>query len=555
MKKVIYLLAIAAVAFTGCNPLEDINAEIDAIPAEPNVGAFEYTLTDDDYSELGLNFGNFGSEDEAKNLIPDLLSDLYPLYGQGSSVLVNYKLFMGNPEGLSDYTGAQVYSMANSDYALTGSDAFGFYPDVDATDEIPTVLDARITDPTEGQIVLVEYDQYFEDPEVGLANVYEATFPGDFDAFELISVSGPDNLGWTAGTGNITGNGFDGGQIAVEEWIISPEIDLTAQSDLLFQITQEIDFIGNEDLIDVLVSTDYTTAGDVAAATWTPVQFNKREFGDLTASDNIDFSAYDGQTIHIALKYSSTDSDAARWRVESFAVKAVGVSGASDAKGEYFMYEGGSWEASEGVYYLSASDYDSMGEASGQPGRFNNFSSSTPADSYIPTFLNIEYPYAQEEDQIFVIYKYYSSSANATQTRGNSYMFEDGEWMARQTVQEASLQFGYDDGTWVPDNTIRYYLSTPDFDYISATFGDVAGYENPVASMAQYGNFDRRSNNAAFWSDDMLFEAITSLLDNSVAPNAAEGQKYVVSFDIYNGSAGVESISLIKTGGEWVYNE
>ena len=555
MKKLIYLFLIFSVALTGCDPLEDINAEIDAIPEEPNVGAFEYTLTDDDYDDLGLNFGNFGSDDEARTMIPSLLDDLYPLYGQGSSVLVNYKVFVGSPEGLGDFTGADVYTLTNDDYALTGSDAFGFYPNVDATDEIPDVLDSQITDPTDGMIVLAEYRQYVETPDVGLASIYEAQFPGDFSNFELVSVSGLDNLGWYEDTGNITGNGYNGVANAVEEWVISPEIDLSDESDVLFQITQEIDFLGDESLIDILVSTNYTTGGDASAATWTPIAFDKRAFGDMTTSENLDISEYDGETVHVALKYSSTDSDASRWRVQSFSVLSIGISGETDSRGEYFTYDGGSWEEVDDVYYLSVSDYDSMGEEFGQPGRFNNFSSSTPADSYIPTFLNIKYPYAQEEDEIFVIYKYFSSSAGATQTRGNLYMFENGEWMARQSVQDRSLQFGYDDGQWIPDNTVRYYLSTPDFDYIAAEFGDVAGFEAAVSSMSNFGNFDRRSNNAAFWSDEMILTVVSSLLDNVVAPNAEEGQKYVVSFDIYDGSSGVESISIIKTNGEWVYQE
>jgi hypothetical protein len=86
MKKVIYLFALVAAVFTSCDPLEDINAEIDAIPAEPNVGAFEYTLTDADYERFDLGFGNFGSVDQAKDSIPLLLQELYPLYGEGSSV-------------------------------------------------------------------------------------------------------------------------------------------------------------------------------------------------------------------------------------------------------------------------------------------------------------------------------------------------------------------------------------------------------------------------------------------------------------------------------------
>jgi hypothetical protein len=556
MKKVIYLFALVAAVFTGCNPLEDINAEIDALPDEPNIGAFEYTLIDADYERFDLGFGNFGSEAQAKDSIPLLLDDLYPLYGEGSSVLVNYDLFVGNAEGLSDLTGADVYALTNDDYASTGSDAFGFYPDVNATNEIPAVLAAQIADPVDGQLVLATYKQYFENPVVGLANVYQAVFPGDYDNFELISVSGPDALGWTVGAANVQGSAFDGGANALEEWLISPEIDLDGESDLLFQITQEIDFLGDDTLFDILISTDYNgggTVADVTAANWDAIDFDKTAFGDLASLDNVDFSAYDGQQVYVGLKYSSTDNDSPRWRVQDFAVQKVGIAGDTDSKGEYFVYDGGSWEEVEEAYYLSNTDYDSMGEDNGQPGAFNNFSSSTSADDYLPAFLSIKYPFAQQEDELFVIYKYFSSSSGAG-IRGDFYTFMNGSWTASESVISTSLQFGFSDGEWVPDNTVRYMITASDFDYIETNYETTAGFEDAVSSMANFGNFDRRPSNNAFWSDEMILTVFADLLENVIAPGAADDQKYVISVDIYDGSNGVEDFSLIRTAGVWIYN-
>ena len=550
MKRIVYLLAFIGAIFTGCNPIEDINNELADQP-NPVVGEVEYTLNSDDYAELELDFGSFSSDEDVRNTIPGFLADKYPFFGEGSSALVTYNLFIGSAEGVSDYTGADVYSFSNADYATTGSDAFGFYPNVDATNQIPDVLDAQIAAPVEGQIVLADYDQYFETPEIGLANLYQANFPADAGNFELISVSGPDELGWTEGAANVQGSGFDGGAVATEEWLISPEIDLTGESDLLFQITQEIDFLGDDTLIDILVSTDYTTGGDVSAATWTPLAFDKTIYGSLTTSEDFDFSAYDGETVHVGLKYSSTDSDSPRWRVQDFAIRAIGVSGDTDSKGEYFVYEGGSWEAAEDVYFLSVSDYDSMGEGSGQPGAFNNFSSSTPADSYIPTFLGLTYPFAQEEDQIFVIYKYFSSNSGLG-TRGNSYTYTNGEWVGHQSVIETSLQFGFENGVWVPDNTIRYTLVGADYDTAAAALLTEEGFEAAAANLDNFGNFNRTGGSTT-WTDEMMITALGIILD-SIDPGAAEEQKYIVTADVYIGSNATEDFSLIKMGGEWIAN-
>jgi hypothetical protein len=70
MKKIFYSFAILSLLFTSCNPLEDIYDEIDAKTAINGViGDVERTLSDDDYADLDLSFGNFSSVDDAKLLL------------------------------------------------------------------------------------------------------------------------------------------------------------------------------------------------------------------------------------------------------------------------------------------------------------------------------------------------------------------------------------------------------------------------------------------------------------------------------------------------------
>ena len=552
MKKIIYLLTLSAFVFTACDPNEDINAEIDA-QENPIVGNATYTFTDEDYEALELDFGNFSSVDDAKTMIAPYLQTIAPFqyWGNGSSVTVNYELFVGSAEGVSDYTYADSYELTNADYAATGSDASGFYPNVDPTDEIPAVLDAQISDPTEGQILLVEYDQYIDTPDVGLTNFYQATFPADFEDFELIDASGSLDA-WTTGSSNVQGSGYDGAAQANEEWLISPEIDLSGASDLLFQITQEIDLFGADvSLFDILIATDYNTGGDVATANWTALSFDKTIFGNMTTSEDFDFSDYDGETVHIALKYSSTDSASPRWRVQNFAVKAIGVTGESVNYGAYYMYSDGEWELAENAYYLSSADFDSMGEGSGQPGRFDNFSSSVSPDNYLPAFLAINFPYGQEEEELIVTYAYYSSSSGA-QVRGNLYTFTDGAWMAHQSTISTSLQFGHDGTQWVPDNTIRYTLVDADYSNVASTLLTTPGFEDAAGNLDNYGNFNRTGSGTS-WSDEMMITAMGVVLD-AIDPSAEDGQKYITTYNIYDGSSGTEERSLIKEAGAWIEN-
>jgi hypothetical protein len=324
---------------------------------------------------------------------------------------------------------------------------------------------------------------------------------------------------------------------------------------LKFQITQELDFAKDPSLVKILVSTDYS--GDVLTATWDEIILASPATGDMAPSEDFDFSAYDGQIINIAFKYTSLaddpstitvdEGDAGRWRIASLALKTLGVTGEVNNLGDYYTYNGG-WERTDGVYYLSSADYDSMGEGSGQPGRFNNFSSSVRADDFLPTFLSLKTPFAfgQEEDELFVIFKYFSGGL---QTRGNLYTVINGEWVPHSSVISTSLQFGHDGTQWVPDNTIRYTFTSDDIAFISDAF--ITIYPGPADNVGFFGSFDRRPSSSNFWTDDMLLEAFNALLDN-IDPSAADGQKYVLTYVIFNGSTAEESMSVIKTGGVWV---
>ncbi len=51
----------------------------------------------------------------------------------------------------------------------------------------------------------------------------------------------------------------------------------------------------------------------------------------------------------------------------------------------------------------------------------------------------------------------------------------------------------------------------------------------------------------------MLAEGFDILL-SSIDPSAAEGQKYIMTFNTYIGSVVPEDLNIIKTGGVWVLN-
>ncbi|MUU78543.1 choice-of-anchor J domain-containing protein [Winogradskyella endarachnes] len=541
MKKVIYLLAFIGMAFVGCNPVEDIHNEIDS-QDDSVVGEAEYTLTDDDYDALGLIYGTFDSEQQAKDSIPQLLEDLYPFWGNGSSVLVGYDLYLGSSDGVNDFVYADTYSLGLQDYPQGSLNAIAFYPNENPSDYIPNILASEIVNPTEGQIVLASYKQYTEEPVEGIANIYEADFVAAGTLLDYTAISVVGDQVWEGSSYGAKMSGYaDSSSNINEDWLISAEIDLTGQVNPLFQVTQVLNYANELDYYNIYVSTDFT--GDVTTATWDIIDVNPVPAGDswtAVTSDDYSFSAYEGETIHIAFKYESDLNVSGTWEIELATIKVAGVEGETVDTEVYYTYTDGEWVLSEGVYILSEEDFESMG--------LSNFGSSIPADNYLPTFLSIKYPFAQEEDELIVIYKYVSSSSGA-QLRGNLYSVVGGEWTGYESTISTTLQFGKEDGIWVPDNTIRYTVISSDYSLVASTLLTEPGFESAASNLDSYGNFNRTTGSSG-WTDAQMKTAMGVILDN-LDPNAEEGQKYIVTVDIYNGASGTEDFAVIKTDGVW----
>ena len=220
-----------------------------------------------------------------------------------------------------------------------------------------------------------------------------------------------------------------------------------------------------------------------------------------------------------------------------------------------FFYTNGAWEMIQG---FTDAEYTLMGEG------FPNFSSADEAATKIPIYLKDKFKYEPKEagDIESIMYKLYSTDVddvdgdgrvddNTTVSFIGYYIYDGSSWSKYNNEIFETLQFGFDGTTWIPDNTIKYTLAREDYTFIGDALA--SKYSGPAASASNYGNFDRRVGNAAEWTDAMLVEGMGILLDDK-APNAEEGQKYIMTFDIYNGAAGTESLGVIKTDGNWVKN-
>ena len=196
---------------------------------------------------------------------------------------------------------------------------------------------------------------------------------------------------------------------------------------------------------------------------------------------------------------------------------------------------------------FSNDDYTAMGQS------FPNFSDEEEAIFKIGIYLESLYLFAQSGDEITTLYKNHIGGGN-TEDIIAPFTFDGDSWNAIGNTVEASIKFGFKNNVWVPDNTIRYTLIADDYSYMAAQLIAEPGFEGPADNMGFFNSFTTQEGNSNRWSDEMLLVAFDILLDNN-APVAEEGQKYILKYKVYNGSAVVnQETSLIKVGGEWIIN-
>jgi len=191
----------------------------------------------------------------------------------------------------------------------------------------------------------------------------------------------------------------------------------------------------------------------------------------------------------------------------------------------YFYKLDGTWHMVEGApYELTSEDYDSMGD----PGKYNNFSSSALPEDYLPVFLKINFPYASEGDSKVIVYKFYSGS---TDTEGVEYFFDGTSWAAYASTIATTSPFKFNGKNWVIVPPITYVVTTEanNKEY-TLTPDDYAAVGNGT-----YNNFES--------SDEVVIGKLITILKMSI-DDAVIGDVYKVNYKYYIGGGVVEDRSM-----------
>lgn len=337
------LILPALLAFTACNPMDDVYDALDAAK-QPLHEDVTYTFTAQDYSSVGYVFKNkhtaadsaiaadiksnlrFPDKEIAKEGVAGYLSSLFPALNAQSTAAVTYAI----DERDSSYLKAMMllqkapnYTLTPADYASIWGEAGTNYltPGKNADKYLEKILATAVTNAQKGDLYRVTYN-------------YSPTEPGNGHTPAPVLTSLDENFdetvtdkaafaaeGWTnfAEKGNVRwqGNLYNGdGYVSFSSynsneenigWLITPGIDLTAATKPLFAFDITLGHY-NASCLQVLISADYEE-GDPNLATWTDITPNfyfdipAKGFGKKMPAGILDLSAYK-TTVHIAFKYT-----------------------------------------------------------------------------------------------------------------------------------------------------------------------------------------------------------------------------------------------------------
>jgi hypothetical protein len=541
MKKIFLLLTIITMVFTSCDPLEDIHTEIDA-QDNAIVGDTEYTLIDDDYDALELYSGTFSTVEEAREMIPGLLTEMFPAWGNNSSAAVTFLV-----SGLVD---KYDYTVSAGDYTEIGLNSLLSSDDFDAffAYKFPSVEKGTVVNLTfKSNPDIVDYELTTADYDL-VGNTYgnfdirtgkdEETIEARRIKIETILLNNsPD--GTVGDIYKVTYKGFNNDYDVVT---LDMEVVLTAGTAGVTNYTltdADFDLVGNGQYnnFDIRAGKDEETIEARRAKIETILlnNFPSAVDGDIY---NVTYAVYEGfastRTTAVIKNGASydlfTDFDPPTYQLYTFAF----VDNTST-----FVYTG-NWEA---PYILTTEDYIALGHNDDDlEGR--NVEQRLESARLLEVYLGNLYPYAAEGDFMAVQYNSYEGSG-VTAIENVNFTFDGSKWNG---ITDMTIQFGHDGTTWVPDNTIKYTLiRNADYEYMASQLTD-AEYAGLIGNLAKYGDFDYN------WTDEQIHYALILFLDNYDS-SAEEGQKYLLTYVIYDNGENEYSTRFIKTGGAWVLNE
>lgn len=529
MKNIFYLLTMFSLVFASCDPLEDVYSDLDALNGEETiVGDAVLTLTEDDYKALEVNNNYFENVDEVKQKLPSFIQELYPVWGQGSTVLVNYNLDNQIPKSS--------YTVSESDYTALGLSS------LESSNDFQAFFALQFPTATKGSLVDLTYKTSPDIIDYELTNDdYDLVGNGRFDNFDIRPGSADESE--------------EARRIKIQTILLNnfPDAELGTKYDVSYKtydgsagtasMTLELNENSPSGTITpyTLTNADYAFVGND--------RFNNFDIRPGRAEETIESRRLKIESILINNFPGAVSGD-------FYDVTYAIYDGAPGTRMMLLQFDGTNWNIFSALTYdfytfafvektsrfaltsewampyeITNDDYSEMGQ------RFNNFDGRTEegkneALRLMSVLLGQKYPYAAANDYVAVQYKLFVGS---TITANANFEFDGSVWVAIPEVIGASLQFGFENGAWVPDNTIKYTLTNADYELVG---------------NGRFNNFDVRPGRDEETVEARRLKISTILLTNF--PQYGEGQKFSVSYDVWKPGNDTFIMNVVHNGTEYI---
>ena len=598
------VLALAACDYNSWN--EDYLDGFET-PDNTDVKTVEYTLTAADYAAVAANKTNaalagdalkdqlanvgklhrFTDEIPAADYMPAFLaSTSFPYFSlsDGSAVKLTFNVADALPEELEKLNATEAYTLTTEDYQ-TIWDSEEDYADALAPSHtpevaIPAVLAGKYPDAELGDYVVVNYNWSETDP---VFNAQPTPDPG----FEPTAVLGSLEMdqtvtvrGWITGVcergyivTDASGSVFAyyGGGSDIATYPIGAEIEVTApvssynkgwQLDGSKVISETVNKNGEPYTYpapEVLTGSkmdELITRADNELAMY--VQMT----GTVAVSGNNINIVVEGAEEAKGSAYFSTEAqkemltDGAKVTVTGYFIAVAGTrymntvvtdikTGAaaparvaqlaSTGKAQAYYFNGTRWSKPNNVTALSAAQCNEI------TGKTYGNLTKAQADYALPIFLKQTFPYAQAGNQQFIVFNCNDVKAYV----GRQYIFDGAEWAENDGIEETTLQFVRQGGSWKADPSVVLVLPSGKGQELSATYYQACTdwvYENidvPLGSTSitsGFGYVTSHGNNE-YYSGTSAYQNNVDLRADKAAAQYPEG---------YAGMSDAEIVALMK---------
>lgn len=484
-----YLLAFATLTVVGggCSVDDYNDAYLDGFDGKTeitDVQTLKYVMTDGDYAQVADNETNkaiakaagpaaeaalaavktgkcFSAAAPAKDYLPSLLASLYDKYlSNGSSVSVTYRNLRGEiSETVTAICKASMYALTDGDYASVwgeGTENTFFTPKQNADKYLPKILADKLTKAAAGDIVWVDFNQAETEPS-DAETVFEETFDAWADTWANVVTN--DNASAAKWVNKLySGNNYVQCSAykttgTTEVYLVSPKVTITAGMTFAFEACYG-NYKAEGGRIKVLISSDLAdgeiTRESIAAATWTDITEHvsipvpEGTFGTLANVCTYAMNDFAGKDVHIAFRYDGTGEAATTTVQIDNATIVKGVKTPYAGTSTLYTFDGSDWKAyaPSSVRQIKKADFAAMGS------NYDSFDNSFKADVYLPIFLKTNYPYAQADDLVNLVYKYYDSANKTRSVVADEYVFDGTNWNKTEKTETLDGPFQKVGGKW-----------------------------------------------------------------------------------------------------------